>query len=120
MRQRYPQAKWVSAGYGNFEDPSARKLTFFAATSPKLGSPAQEAQWLWDNVTEGELENPSFVSTGSFGGVAKCGNHGVLTSASMCVWADSGSIGVVILWAYAPSEAKSAFVRSRAQIERRG
>ncbi|MDI1463205.1 hypothetical protein QEZ54_19680 [Catellatospora sp. KI3] len=120
MRQRYPQAKWVSASYGKQEDLSAPSIAFQAGTSSKLKSPAQEVEWLWNNATEGEFRAPSSVSTGSLGGKAVCGNHDVLRTAWMCVWADSGSVGVVVLWAYEASEAKSEFVRARAQIERRG
>lgn len=119
IKQRYAQAKWVSAGYGDTESFDGKKVVFHAATSTRLRAPATEVQWLTQRMGEDGFVRFFSVSTGSLGGVAKCGHQEILGRAFMCVWADSGSVGMVMLWDYDQSEAKAAFPRVRAQIERR-
>ncbi|GAA1401881.1 hypothetical protein GCM10009662_27240 [Catellatospora coxensis] len=119
LKQRYVQAKWVSGAYGDAESAGGKKIAFYAATSTRLKSPATEMQWLTQNMADDGFAGFFSVSTGSFGGAAKCGHQEVLGSVYMCAWADSGSIGMVMLWDYDQNEAKAAFPRVRAQIERR-
>ncbi|MEU7820843.1 hypothetical protein [Catellatospora sp. NPDC049133] len=119
LKQRYVQAKWVSGAYGDADSAAGKKIAFYAATSTRLKSPSTEMQWLTQNMADDGFSGFFSVSTGSLGGAAKCGHQEVLGSVYMCAWADGGSIGMVMLWDYNQSEAKAAFPRVRAQIERR-
>ncbi|GAA2375737.1 hypothetical protein Cme02nite_05360 [Catellatospora methionotrophica] len=120
IKQHYPQAKWVSGAYGDEEEVAGKKLAFYAATSSRLGTPASEVQWLSQRMGEDGFTGFATVPAGWLGGAAKCGHQQILGSVFVCIWADSGSIGMIMLWDYDQSEAKSAFLRVRAQIERRG
>ena len=74
----------------------------------------------WPSQCHGSRKRVSArVSTGSFGGTAKCGNataSGV--KLAMCAWADNGSVGSIMWYFKTASQVKSQFPALRAQIEK--
>jgi hypothetical protein len=68
-----------------------------------------------------QITDISDVSTGAFGGAAKCGSAqaGGLPM-TVCSWADEGSSGVIIWYLNPVAQAKVEFPGLRAQIETKG
>jgi hypothetical protein len=62
------------------------------------------------------------VDPGPMGGEAKCGDGmgGTGTLVSLCVWADYGSLGLVVAYNRQPAEAAELMRRMRAEVLHRG
>jgi hypothetical protein len=110
----------VGALYG---DPAKRDLVMIAAGASRNGSTERRFEEFARGIESGGLEinNLSDTDPGPFGGMAKCGD--ATTSdvpMGVCIWSDSGSIGMVALFFRQKSDAVDEFISIRNQIERSG
>ena len=108
----------VGAFYG---DPAKQDLIMIAAASGVMADPKKE-------LTDAEtgmgadlgLTGMADVDPGPLGGNARCGEgkaEGV--PLGVCVWADRGSVGAVVMYFKTADELKAEFVTIRGQIEQR-
>lgn len=120
LQKDVPHATSTVGGfYGN---PGKKDLVGIAGVSAVLAEPKKE---LDDAVTGigSTLGVKQFktVDAGPLGGAAKCGDgktDGI--QVGVCVWADRGSLGMIILY-YKPAAAlQSQFVAMRSEIEQNG
>ncbi|MEV0152417.1 hypothetical protein AB0H57_01560 [Micromonospora sp. NPDC050686] len=107
----------VSAFYGS---PEKRDLVMVAAASGLILDPATE---LADAVegfrTELSVKKMTPVPPGPLGGRASCGDgEGSGLPIGVCVWADTGSVGVLLFFFSSAAKAKAQFVKVRGQIEK--
>ncbi|MBB2911185.1 hypothetical protein FHS43_002450 [Streptosporangium becharense] len=73
-----------------------------------------------DDFVEGEPDREFTVPTGSFGGHARCvGEEISLSETGMCVWADDGTVGVVLGAIFTAAELTKLLPGFRAAVERR-
>jgi hypothetical protein len=108
----------VGALYGRV---AQQDIVAVAAGEAPISDPDEElSDTFLDSGTSGvKLSGITSVSTGSFGGTAKCGNataSGV--KLAMCAWADNGSVGSIMWYFKTASQVKSQFPALRAQIEK--
>ncbi|MET8231377.1 hypothetical protein ABZS77_11995 [Micromonospora sp. NPDC005298] len=108
----------VGAFYG---DPTKQDLIMITAVSGVMADPKKE---LDEAVTglSGELavNNMAPVEPGPLGGDARCGDgkaEGV--PLGVCVWADRGSVGLVVVYFKTAEQVKAEFATIRGQIEQR-
>ncbi|WP_233600807.1 MULTISPECIES: hypothetical protein [Micromonospora] len=108
----------VGAFYG---DPAKQDLLMIAGASGLIADPKKEL----DDATNGiskdmGVTNFKSVEPGPLGGDAKCGDgetSGV--DVGVCVWADKGSLGMLLIYNKPASELEKQFVTMRGQIEKR-
>jgi hypothetical protein len=106
----------VSGIYG---DMLTQDIVVISAVSGAVADPAG----LVDETVTGsgtDLQNVTEIDAGPLGGTAKCGD----TSTSgqpigVCVWADNGSQGMIMMLGKSSTEVASEFVEIRGQIETR-
>lgn len=114
----YPGAtKSFGAFYGT---PAKKNMVMAIAVAAPIPNPALELDKNFTNaaLTGLAVEDISAVDTGSMGGSAKCGNSessGV--DLAVCVWADDGSVGMLVWYYSSASKAKAEFPKVRAQME---
>ncbi|MBY8871200.1 hypothetical protein K7640_04985 [Micromonospora sp. PLK6-60] len=107
----------VSAFYGS---PEKRNLVMVAAASGLILDPEKEL----DDAVEGfrtelSVEKMTPVPPGPLGGRASCGDgEGSDVPIGVCVWADTGSVGVLLFFFSSAAKAKAQFVKVRGQIEK--
>ncbi|MEU7981341.1 hypothetical protein AB0B63_22795 [Micromonospora sp. NPDC049081] len=108
----------VSAFYGS---AASRNMVMMAGASGPVILPEQEL----DDAVKGlgsslAVTKMSTIDPGPLGGVAKCGDGKASGIAlGVCVWADHGSVGMIVMYFSSASKAKSEFVSIRGQIEKR-
>ncbi|NMO53740.1 hypothetical protein HH310_21455 [Actinoplanes sp. TBRC 11911] len=106
----------VSAVYGK---PGTKNQVLMAASAGPDALPFQEVQitlTIFGMDTVGVV-NPS---TGSLGGNATCANTVVAgQKAAVCVWADEGSLGLVVFLAKSATAVAAEFPKLRAEIEKK-
>ncbi|MGW5671234.1 hypothetical protein, partial [Micromonospora sp. NPDC003776] len=108
----------VGAFYG---DPQKQDLLMIAGASGLIADPKKEL----DDATTGiakdmAVTNFKTVDAGPLGGDAKCGDgetSGV--KVGVCVWADKGSLGMILIYDKPAAELEKQFVTMRGQIEKR-
>ncbi|MCW3844079.1 hypothetical protein ONA70_28715 [Micromonospora yasonensis] len=108
----------VGAFYG---DPTKGDLIMIAGASGLIADPQKEL----DDATTGiskdmGVANFKTVDAGPLGGDAKCGDgetSGV--KVGVCVWADKGSLGLILVYDKPAAELEKQFVTMRGQIEKR-
>ncbi|GAB1642357.1 hypothetical protein [Krasilnikovia sp. MM14-A1259] len=109
----------VGAMYG---DPTKQDLVMVAAASTLTGS----AQSRYDEFTKGMSQGGFSVkglkdtAPGPLGGIAKCGDtsaSGVPTA--VCVWSDTGSVGMIAMLFKKSADLEKEFVAMRGEIEQK-
>ncbi|MFE9956676.1 hypothetical protein [Micromonospora sp. NPDC005299] len=108
----------VGAFYG---EPAKKDLVMIAGASGVIADPQKE---MADAVTAiaPELGAKEFktVDAGPLGGEAKCGDGKTEdVPVAVCVWADKGSLGMVVVYFKSAAEIQQEFVTMRGEIEKR-
>ncbi|MEH0842037.1 hypothetical protein V6U81_06550 [Micromonospora sp. CPCC 205711] len=108
----------MSGFYGSAEK---RNLVMVAGASGPVILPEQELDEAIDGLeTTLAVKKMTAISPGPLGGVAKCGDGKAAGIAlGVCVWADHGSVGMIIMYFSSARKAKAEFVTIRGQIEKR-
>lgn len=110
----------ASALYGT---ASKRDMMMVQAVAAPIRSPSTDLTAFLAGMSHSglALENVTSMDAGTLGGVAKCGTGTVQgNSVAICAWADKGSMGFLIWYFSKVAEARSAFLKLRGQIEKRG
>ncbi|MEV6708639.1 hypothetical protein [Micromonospora wenchangensis] len=108
----------VSAFYGS---AASKNMVMMAGASGPVILPEQEL----DDAVKGlgsslAVTKMSTIDPGPLGGVAKCGDGKASGIAlGVCVWADHGSVGMIVMYFSSAAKAKSEFVAIRGEIEKR-
>ncbi len=109
----------VSSSYGNLKSEDVLLVLAYSV-------PVADPQAKLDEVFKSISANPTNLSEhapiepGPLGGKAKCAKlAGDPRSTAICGWADSGSIGIFVLYFKEVSVLKADFASLRGQIERR-
>ncbi|MFC0004017.1 hypothetical protein [Micromonospora siamensis] len=107
----------VGAFYGS---PEQRNMVMVAAASGLILDPGKEMTDAVAGLTRDlSLTGMNRVAPGPLGGKARCGNgSGNGVRMGVCVWADTGSTGVLIFFFSDAAKAKAQFVKVRGQIEK--
>ncbi|MEU4567676.1 hypothetical protein [Micromonospora sp. NPDC023956] len=119
IKKDVPEAtSTVGAFYG---DPAKNDLVMIVGVSGLIADPQKELNDAISAVS-GNLgaSNMVAVEAGPLGGDAKCGDgssEGV--KLGICVWADRGSLGMVVIYFKTGKEAEKEFGTIRAAIEQR-
>ncbi|MER7456963.1 hypothetical protein [Micromonospora sp. NPDC126480] len=108
----------IGAFYGSAEK---QNMVMIAGASGFVLDPKRE---LDDAVkalaTELSTRRMSTVSPGPLGGVAKCGDGSASEiPLGVCVWADQGSVGMIVMFFSSGRKAKAEFTSIRGQVEKR-
>jgi len=108
----------VGAFYG---DPTKQDLVLIAAVSGVMADPKKELDEAVTGLSsELSVTNMTAVEAGPLGGDARCGDgKAESVPLGVCVWADRGSVGLVVMYFKTAEEAKAEFVGVRGQIEQR-
>ncbi|MBG6103029.1 MULTISPECIES: hypothetical protein [Micromonospora] len=106
----------VAAFYG---DPTKQDLVMITGVSGLLTDPKKELDAYVDGLskqlTVGEM---AAVDAGPLGGEARCGDGKAETvPLGICVWADRGSLGMVVMYFKTADQAKAEFATIRGQVE---
>ncbi|MET8362941.1 hypothetical protein ABZU53_05145 [Micromonospora sp. NPDC005194] len=108
----------IGAFYG---DPAKQDLIMITAVSGVMADPKKELDEAVTGLSsELSVTNMAVVEAGPLGGDARCGDgktEGV--PLGVCVWADRGSVGLVVMYFKSAEETKAEFVTIRGQIEQR-
>ena len=107
----------VAAFYG---DPAKQDLVMIAAVSGAADGPEEgSATPMWTGCpSELTVDKMTAVDAGPLGGEARCGDGTAETvPLGICVWADRGSLGMVVMYFKSADQAKAEFTTIRGQIE---
>ncbi|MEU1686330.1 hypothetical protein [Micromonospora sp. NPDC005707] len=107
----------VGAFYGN---PAKKDLVMIAGASGVIADPKKEMADATKGITA-ELGAKEFktVDAGPLGGDAKCGDGKIEdVPVAVCVWADKGSLGMVVVYFKSAAEIQPEFVTMRGEIEK--
>ncbi len=112
------QSSAVGAFYGS---PKNRNMVMIAGASGFVLNPEGELDDAVDGLsTSLDVRRMSTVAPGPLGGVAKCGDGSASeVPLGVCVWADHGSVGMIVMFFSSASKARSEFILIRSQIEQR-
>ncbi|RZT77048.1 hypothetical protein EV382_0181 [Micromonospora violae] len=110
------QTSTVAAFYG---DPAKQDLVMITGVSALLADPKKAlddyVQGLDEQLT---VSGMTAIDAGPLGGEARCGNGKVETvPLGICVWADRGSLGMVVMYFKTADQAKAEFAAIRGQVE---
>ncbi|MGI5522651.1 hypothetical protein ACQEUX_17235 [Micromonospora sp. CA-259024] len=108
----------VGAFYG---DPTKQDMVMIAGVSGLLADPKKELDGAIDGLSkELTLTNMAPVEAGPLGGEARCGDgKAESVPLGICVWADKGSLGMVVMYFKSADQAKAEFTTIRGQVEQR-
>ncbi|MFI7574800.1 hypothetical protein [Micromonospora sp. NPDC049497] len=108
----------VGAFYGS---PEKQNIVMVVGASGFVLDPEKELNDAVKGVTTDlSVRKMATVSPGPLGGLAKCGDgESSDVPLGVCVWADQGSVGMIVMFFSSGSKAKSEFVSIRGQIEKR-
>ncbi|MFI7280897.1 hypothetical protein ACIBOV_11580 [Micromonospora chersina] len=109
----------VGAFYG---EPEKKDLVMIAGASGVIADPKKEMADAITAITP-ELGAKEFktVNAGPLGGDAKCGDGKTEDiPVAVCIWADKGSLGMVVVYFKSAAEIQSEFVTMRGEIEKQG
>ncbi|MEU1605953.1 hypothetical protein [Micromonospora matsumotoense] len=108
----------VSAFYGS---AARRNMVMMAGASGPVILPEQELEDAVKGLASSlAVTKMSTIEPGPLGGVAKCGDGKASGIAlGVCVWADHGSVGMIVMYFSSAAKAKSEFTSLRGQIEKR-
>ncbi|MFI6067892.1 hypothetical protein ACIA47_21885 [Micromonospora sp. NPDC051227] len=106
----------VAAFYG---DPTKQDLVMIAGVSGLLSDPKKELDAYVDGLSKQLTVNKmTAVDAGPLGGEARCGDGKADTvPLGICVWADRGSLGMVVMYFKSADQAKAEFTTIRGQVE---
>ncbi|MEU8085428.1 hypothetical protein AB0B57_17625 [Micromonospora sp. NPDC049101] len=111
----------TSAVGGFYGDPAKQDLLMMVAASGIWADPDKELNDAETGFkTELSLTGMAPVEPGPLGGKARCGagtTNGV--PLGVCIWADRGSVGAVVMYFKSADQAKAEFTTIRGQIEQR-
>ncbi|WDZ87637.1 hypothetical protein [Micromonospora cathayae] len=119
LKKDVPEATGtVGAFYGGLEK---QDLAMVVAVSGLIADPKQELQdFVTTSTSQLGTSNLADVEPGPLGGEAKCGDgktEGL--DLGICVWADRGSLGMVVLYYKTGKQAEAEFATIRSAIEQR-
>ncbi|MFG1651356.1 hypothetical protein ACGFIE_15630 [Micromonospora sp. NPDC049275] len=106
---------------GFYGDPTKQDLVMITAVSGVMADPKKELDEAVTGLSsELAVTNMAAVEAGPLGGDARCGD-GKTNSVPLgvCIWADRGSVGLVVMYFKSAEETKAEFVTIRGQIEQR-
>ncbi|MEU8333253.1 hypothetical protein [Micromonospora sp. NPDC048839] len=109
----------VGAFYG---DPTKQDIVMIAAVSGLMTDPKKELDDAVNGLTtELTVTNMAAVEAGPLGGDAKCGDGKAAGNIPLgvCVWADRGSVGMVVVYFKTAKQVEAEFATIRGQIEQR-
>ncbi|MEU5934959.1 hypothetical protein [Micromonospora sp. NPDC047187] len=106
----------VAAFYG---DPTKQDLVMIAGVSGLLSDPKKELDAYVDGLSKQlTVDKMTAVDAGPLGGEARCGDGKADTvPLGICVWADRGSLGMVVMYFKSADQAKAEFITIRGQVE---
>ncbi|MEW2427597.1 hypothetical protein AB0877_06220 [Micromonospora sp. NPDC047644] len=106
----------VAAFYG---DPAKQDLVMIAGVSGLLSDPKKELDAYVDGLSKQlTVDTMTAVDAGPLGGEARCGDGKAETvPLGICVWADRGSLGMVVMYFKSADQAKAEFTTIRGQVE---
>ncbi|MEU1810470.1 hypothetical protein O7622_12480 [Micromonospora sp. WMMD1076] len=107
----------VGAFYG---DPAKKDLVMIVAVSGVMADPKKELADATAAVTP-DLATKDFktVDAGPLGGDAKCSDGKASdVPVAVCIWADRGSLGMVVVYFKSAAELQSEFLTMRGEIEK--
>ncbi|MET8261291.1 hypothetical protein [Micromonospora sp. NPDC005205] len=106
----------VAAFYG---DPTKQDLVMIAGVSGLLSDPKKELDAYVDGLSKQlTVDTMTAVDAGPLGGEARCGDGKAKTvPLGICVWADRGSLGMVVMYFKSADQAKAEFTTIRGQVE---
>ncbi|MFI6819592.1 hypothetical protein ACIBJE_01390 [Micromonospora sp. NPDC050187] len=119
IKKDVPEATSTVGGF--YGDPAKNDLVMIIGISGVMADPEKEMNDAISAIS-GQLgaTNMAAVEPGPLGGDAKCGDgssEGV--KLGICVWADRGSLGMVVMYFKTGKEAEAEFGTIRAAIEQR-
>jgi hypothetical protein len=115
----YPTAtSSVGAMYGR---AGTRNIVLMTAAQAEVDDPETTVDGLLaSGGSKTKVSGITNASTGSLGGVAKCGNTSNSgQKVAICVWADGGSLGLTFWYFKSATTVKGEFPKVRAEIERK-
>jgi hypothetical protein len=120
IKKDVPNATSTVGGfYGN---PQKKDLVMIAGASGVVADPRKELQDATNGLsTDLGVTEFKTVDAGPLGGDAKCGDgkaEGV--PVGVCVWADRGSVGLIVMYFKSAAHLQSQFATMRGQIEHKG
>ncbi|WP_030492069.1 hypothetical protein [Micromonospora chokoriensis] len=106
----------VAAFYG---DPTKQDLVMITGVSGLVADPKKELDgYVSGLTTELTVTNMAAVEAGPLGGEARCGDgKAASVPLGICVWADRGSLGMIVLYFKSADQAKAEFTTIRGQVE---
>ncbi|WP_238433941.1 hypothetical protein [Micromonospora tarensis] len=116
--QAQNETSTVGAFYG---DPAKRDLVMIAGVSGLMADPKKELDDAVDGLSKQlTVTNMKAVEAGPLGGEARCGDGTAETvPLGICIWADRGSLGMVVMYFKSADQAKTEFTTIRGQVEQR-
>ncbi|MEV5209065.1 hypothetical protein AB0K35_16495 [Micromonospora sp. NPDC053740] len=107
----------IAAFYG---DPTKQDLVMIAGVSGLLSDPKKELDAYVDGLSKQlTVDTMTAVDAGPLGGEARCGDGKAATvPLGICVWADRGSLGMVVMYFKSADQAKAEFTTIRGQVEK--
>lgn len=120
LNQQLPGAtSTVLAVYG---DPTQRDLVLVGGSADTMPDPARSLEQFRNGMRDAglPLDGVTAIEPGPLGGVAECGDAdaGEVTM-GICLWADRGSLGMVIMYFRTAAQAATEFVQIRGEVEKR-
>jgi hypothetical protein len=114
-----PNATSTAGGF--YGDPAKKDLVMIAGASGVLADPKKELDDATrDLSTELAVTNLAPVEAGPLGGEAKCGDGKTEdVPVGVCVWADRGSLGMIVAYFKSGKNLQAEFVSMRSEIEKR-
>ncbi|MEV0426271.1 hypothetical protein [Micromonospora sp. NPDC050495] len=119
MKKDVPDAtSTVGAFYG---DPQKQDLVMIGGVSGLIADPKKELADATKGLgSELAVSNFKSIDAGPLGGDAECGDGKAQTvSVGVCVWADRGSVGVLVLYFKSGADLQKEFAAMRGQIEQK-
>ena len=115
-----PEATSTAGAF--YGDPAKKDLVMIVAVSGVMADPKKELDDATVAVTP-DLATKDFktVDPGPLGGVAKCCDGKASgEQVAVCIWADRGSLGMVVVYFKSAAELQKEFVSMRGEIEKQG
>ncbi len=106
---------------GIYGDPAKQDLVLIAGASGLLADPKKELNDAIDGMSSDlGIKELKPVDAGPLGGEAKCGDgNGGGVPLGVCVWADRGSLGIIVSYFKSAADLKPEFVAMRGEIEKK-
>lgn len=111
----------TSTAGGFYGDMTKQDLVMIAAASGLVADPKKELDDAVSSAgTQLAVSNVATVDPGPLGGEARCGDGKTQgMKLGVCVWADKGSVGMIVMYFKTAEQVKAEFVTMRGQIEQR-